>query len=173
MPGPSSSTVRDGGLAPTISVVQRLLQHGAVAAPAQRLAAAAVAEVDAIADRLRHAHANPLRDQFAQVQRFHRVRHGLCPAQRQQLGADPGGALVEPADVLQGFAHGVRVAMRQRLVNVQGHAGQRRTQLVGGIGDEAVLQGDHLGLAREQIVDGADQRLDLFRHVGIGARRQP
>jgi len=45
-------------------------------------------------------------------------------------------------------------------------------QLVRGVGDETVLQGDHFRLAGKQIVDGADQRLDLLRHVGVGDRRQ-
>ena len=66
------------------------------------------------------------------------------------------------------------------MLDVQAQPGQRRAQLVRGVGDEAVVQGQHGTQAAEQRVDGLRQRPDLQRYVGaidrgqfIGACGQP
>ena len=69
-------------------------------------------------------------------------------------------------------AHAVRARVAERTFSLQAQAGQRRAQLVCGIGNETLLQFEQFAQAREQGVDGLRQRADFQRHAALVERRQ-
>ncbi|MNY21405.1 hypothetical protein D3C86_1549510 [compost metagenome] len=60
----------------------------------------------------------------------------------------------------------------ERAVRMELHGGQRRAQLVRGIGDELALGVQRIAQARQQCIQAADQRFDLGRHLGLVQRGQ-
>lgn len=59
-----------------------------------------------------------------------------------------------------------------RAVGVQLDGGERRAQLVRGIGDELALRIQRISQPGQQCVERADQRLHFGRHLGFIERRQ-
>ena len=102
--------------------------------------------------------------QIASLQR-HGGATALGPRQGQQLVHRVGGTHAGAANLLQGLLQiiGVGVgALRQ--IGLHAQTGQWRFQLVRGIGQKTFLRGDRVLQARQQIVDGRDQRQHLGRH---------
>ncbi|MCW0462302.1 hypothetical protein NB717_003370 [Xanthomonas sacchari] len=122
---------------------------------------------DALGQRLRQ----PLR-QIQRQQRADALARGLGAGQRQQLGGGAGGAVGQLADVLQRLRGVFRALAGLGALHVHAQPGQRRAQLVRGVGEEAFLQRHHVLEAAEQAVDGLGQRHDLHRDVGTGHRAE-
>ncbi len=156
-------------------VVQQVQQAGGVAQHEQRLAAAFVAQIHASPDCLVHAVGDRLGNEAGEIEQgalagFQRGR--LRARQRQQLCGRARGAAHQPLDVEQGVGHRFRLRVGDGVFDVQAQPGQRRAQLVRGIGDEAVVQGQHAAQTGKQRVDGPCQWPDLQRYVGAVDRRE-
>ena len=150
-------------------VAQQFAQHGRIALHHQRVARLLEAEVDARA-RTRSApspapRCAPARDSSIGTKRAGLRRLVLGARQRQQLVDQAGGRLRTLGQLFQRTVDLVGAALAQRQFGLHAHAGQRRLHLVRGVGDEALLHLDALRQPLQHVVERADQRRYLFRHL--------
>ncbi len=137
--------------------------------------AGVVAQVHAGVQRVGDAVGQGLRQPLRQVQRQQladALARRLGAGQRQQLGGGAGGAVRQLTDVLQRLRGVFRALAGLGALHVHAQPGQRRAQLVRGIGQEAFLQRHHVLEPAEQAVDGLGQRQDLHRDVRAGHRAE-
>ena len=103
---------------------------------------------------------------------MHQVHRGLRQAaaggfgtrQRQQLVDGVGGAYAGAADLLERLFQLVGIGLALRQVGLHAQAGQRRLELVRGIGQKTFLRGQRQLQAAEQIIDRRHQRRHFFGH---------
>jgi hypothetical protein len=127
---------------------------------------------------------------------FHRAGHGIAhhldrqfgqiaglagnaratafgPCQRQQLVHGVRGADAGAPDVLQRALEFFRArALALRQVGLHAQARQRRFELVGGVGQKALLRGQRLVQPREQVIHRRHQRRHLQRHGAVVQGRE-
>ena len=95
---------------------------------------------------------------------------------RQQLVDHVRGALARAGDLLQRLLQRLRVALAGvdlalRQLGLRAQPGQRRLQLVRGVGEEVLLRADRLVQPRQQVVDRAHQRRHLLGRLALVDRR--
>ena len=134
-----------------------------------------VAEIDVRGERARHAFGDVLAREPREIDRCRRrvvVDVRLRARECEQLARRAAGAGGQTFDVDQCFAHAVGTRIGERAFGLQAQAGERRAQLVRGVGDETILQFEQAAQAREQEIDRARQRPDLDRHDALIERRK-
>ena len=111
--------------------------------------------------------------QRRQLQRHARRLHlrVVEACQRQQLIGQMGGMAGGGLHLAQRGMPGAGVLLAQCQLGVSGESRQRGAQLVRGITDEALLVGAHAAHARQQVIDGVLELLELARQ-GQVERRQ-
>jgi hypothetical protein len=97
---------------------------------------------------------------------------GSRPGQRQQPVGEMNGPLRPRFDLQQRFTQCGRIVLVQRKLGLRGKAGERRSQLVRGMGDEPALRFEVRRQPRHQPVDRRNQRLQFGRRRGRGQWRQ-
>jgi hypothetical protein len=97
---------------------------------------------------------------------------GLGARQRQQLVDGVGGARAGAGDLLQRAADFHRVGFALGQFGLHAQPGQRRLELVRGVGQEALLRAQRGFQPRQQVVDGRHQRRHLLRNEGLFDRAQ-
>jgi hypothetical protein len=138
------------------------------------LVAALEAEIDVRRERARHPLGAGLERHRGEVDvdETRNLFARLRASERQQLVGQPHRAIGSRAQ----FAHGriglLRIARDGRLLGMQLHRGERRAQLVRGVGDELALRVERGLQAAEQRVHRARERPDFERHVGLVDRLQ-
>ncbi|ODN68953.1 hypothetical protein A6302_03735 [Methylobrevis pamukkalensis] len=84
----------------------------------------------------------------------------------QKLGGDPRGGGGIAVDARHLVAQRVRILLGQRDLGHAAQAGERRAQLMGGLGDEFPVAVQRLAQAADEAVERLHQRRDLGRHGG-------
>ena len=95
---------------------------------------------------------------------------GFCACQCQQLVHGVGCTDAGAAYVFERLFKLVRIGFALRQIRLHAQTGQRRFELVRGIGQKAFLRCQRHLQAAEQIVDRRHQRRDFFWHGGIVQR---
>ena len=134
-------------------------------------------QVDALVQRQRHQLHGDFADQGVEVDRraFVHIRPltaSACDIASIWL-AKPAGAADAVQQAGEGAQHFLRVVLAQAVFGLGSEHRQRRPDLVGGVGEEALARGEHCRQALGVVVDGVDQRPDFAGHVvgaGTGVR---
>jgi hypothetical protein len=124
------------------------------------------AEVDVARERLVHPRVGLAFGERLQVdQRSGRARARLGAREREQLVGEARGAHRRLVHLLDLRARRFRQRLRERELGVRAQAGERRAQLVRGVGEEALLLEARGGDLGEQAVERAHQRPRLLRRA--------
>ncbi len=134
-------------------------------------------EIEPLRERARYPFRAGVEGQGHQVQACRRAqliqRHAVLGArQGQQLVGQAHSTVGAGLQFEQGRACLFECLRVDRAIGMQLERGQRRAQLVRGIGDEGALGFQRIAQARQQRIHGVDQGLQLGRHAFGGFGRQ-
>ena len=191
MPGPLSSTSRKAPpvaasgaqrhLAAARRVVQRVVdevrgeldEQAGLARDRRRL------ELEPEVDRLRVGARDPVRDaglgHRGEIGRLRRERAPggrLDGGEREELAREVRGAARRGVQVLHGRGELRRHRLAPRRVDLRLQRGERRAELVRGVGDEPLLRVDRLAEAAEEVVQRLHERPHLDRRRVLRDRAQ-
>ncbi|CAM2147130.1 hypothetical protein PT2222_10070 [Paraburkholderia tropica] len=148
-------------------------QHGIAAHHQRRVVLRIVETLEAQVDVARERARHPLGARFERershvdIDETRRLFARLRAREREQLIREPHRAVGGGAQLAHGVADLLRLACVDGLFGVQLHGGQRRAQLMRGVGDEFALTFERGFQAAEQGVQRARERTDLDGHEGL------
>src|SRR3954468_23566430 len=149
-------------------VVDQLAQAVCIRMDGQGLLRPLEAQVDVALDGLRHPfHAHVQREgvQVQRVQLHLLQRARLVARERKELAHQAREPVGTDVQLRQRMAHALGLALAQGQLDLRLQAAHGRLQLVGGIGDEAILEVEGAGQARHEAVDFVHQRAHLAGDV--------
>ena len=150
-------------------------QHGRIAIYKSGLSPAFEGQIDVFLQRQRRQFAGDIARQLAKIQArkiLDQPVGRLCAGQRQHLISHPARTANGIDHATERPAHFFRIVLAQTVFRLRTQHGQRRSDLVRGIGQKPPAGLQQAVQTRHVVVDGIDQRQQFIRHIGFRYRRQ-